>query len=125
MILDYLNTIIHLSLKLFIIVGILQVLKFEFLKFRILETLNFYPCTIDAMNCAVIKSISIKRVDCIFKLFHSISKVIVTIKHLSRLIVQYIGLVARKPDFVACKEERHRPACTSTQADQGLCYSLL
>ena len=24
--------------------GILQVLKFEFLKFRILEILNFHPC---------------------------------------------------------------------------------
>ena len=37
-----LNTINHLNLKLFIFVGILQVLKFDFLKFRILETLNFH-----------------------------------------------------------------------------------
>ena len=42
---DCLNTINHLNLKLFIFVGILQVLKFEFLfKFRILKILNFHPC---------------------------------------------------------------------------------
>ena len=41
---DYLNTINHSNFKLFIFVGILQVLKFEFLKFRILESLNFHPC---------------------------------------------------------------------------------
>ena len=35
----------HLNLKLFIFVGILLVLKFEFLKFRIWEMLNFHPCT--------------------------------------------------------------------------------
>ena len=38
---DYLNAINHLKFKLFIFVGILQVLKFEFLKFRI----YFQPCT--------------------------------------------------------------------------------
>ena len=31
-------------MKLSIFVGILQVLSFEFLKFRILEILNFLPC---------------------------------------------------------------------------------
>ena len=31
-------------MKLLIFVGILQVQKFEFLKFRILEILNFHPC---------------------------------------------------------------------------------
>ena len=42
---QFLNTINHLSLKLVIIVGILQVLKnLKFLKFRILEILNFHPC---------------------------------------------------------------------------------
>ena len=41
---DYLNTINHLNMKLFIFIGILQVLKFDFLKFRILEILNFHPC---------------------------------------------------------------------------------
>ena len=41
---DDLNTINHLNMKLFIFVGILQILKFEFLKFRILEFLNFHPC---------------------------------------------------------------------------------
>ena len=39
--LDYLNTINHLNSEIFIIVGILQVLKIEFLKFRVL---NFHPC---------------------------------------------------------------------------------
>ena len=37
---DYLNTNNHFNFKLSIFVGILQVLKFEFLKFRILEILN-------------------------------------------------------------------------------------
>ena len=45
--LDYLKTINHLNLKLCILIGILQVLKFEFLKFRILEILNFHPCICD------------------------------------------------------------------------------
>ena len=43
----YLKTIEHLSLKLLIFVGIhtiLQVLRFDFKKFRILEILNFHPC---------------------------------------------------------------------------------
>ena len=31
-------------MKLLIFLGILQVQKFEFLKFRILEILNFHPC---------------------------------------------------------------------------------
>ena len=39
-----LNTINHLNMKLFIFIGILQVIKFEFLKFRISEILNFHPC---------------------------------------------------------------------------------
>ena len=34
----------HLSLKSSVSVGMLQVLKFVFLKFRILEILNSYPC---------------------------------------------------------------------------------
>ena len=41
---DYPNTIIHSNLKLFIIIGILQVLKFVLLKFRFLEILIFHPC---------------------------------------------------------------------------------
>ena len=41
---DYLNTIYHFNLELFMFVGFLQVLKFEFLKFRILEISNFHPC---------------------------------------------------------------------------------
>ena len=40
----YLKTIDHLNLKLLIFVGILQVLRFNFKKFRILENLNFHPC---------------------------------------------------------------------------------
>ena len=34
-------------MKLFIFVGIIQVLKFEFPKFRILEILNFHSCSYD------------------------------------------------------------------------------
>ena len=34
----------HLILKLFIFEGILQVLKFEFLRFKILNILNFESC---------------------------------------------------------------------------------
>ena len=33
-----------LNLKLLIFIGILQVLRFDFQKFRILEILNFHPC---------------------------------------------------------------------------------
>ena len=40
----YLKTIAHLNLKLLIFIGILQVLRFNFQKFRILEILNFHPC---------------------------------------------------------------------------------
>ena len=32
-----------------------------------------------------------------------------------------ISLIARKPDFVVCKKERRRPACTSAQSDPRLC----
>ena len=38
----YLKTIDHLNMKLLIFVGILQVLIFDFKKFRILEILNFH-----------------------------------------------------------------------------------
>ena len=31
-------------------------------------------------------------------------------------------LDARKPNFVACEQERHRLACTSAQSDQHLYY---
>ena len=41
---DYISTINHFNFKLSIFVAILQVLKFEFQKFRILEILNFHPC---------------------------------------------------------------------------------
>ena len=37
-------TIDHLNLKLLILIAILQVLRFGFKKFRILEVLNFHPC---------------------------------------------------------------------------------
>ena len=33
--------------------------------------------------------------------------------------------VERKPDVAACERQRHRPACTSAQSDQSLCYSLI
>ena len=35
-----------------------------------------------------------------------------------------MGLIARKPDFVACEQQRRRPACASAQSDQRLCFSL-
>ena len=43
---DYLKTVNHLNMKLLVYLfeGIMQVIKFEFLKFRILEILNFHPC---------------------------------------------------------------------------------
>ena len=34
-------------MKLLIFIGIRQVIKFEFLKFRILEIVNFHPCCCD------------------------------------------------------------------------------
>ena len=34
----------RLNLKLFIFIGILQVLRYGFQKFRALEILNFHPC---------------------------------------------------------------------------------
>ena len=43
LILSYLKTIDHLNMKLLIFIGILQVLRFDFQKFRILEILNFHP----------------------------------------------------------------------------------
>ena len=39
----YLNTIDHSNLKMWIFMGILQVLRYDFQKFRILEILNFHP----------------------------------------------------------------------------------
>ena len=44
LILLYLKTIDHLNFKLLIFIGILQVLRFDFQKFRILEILNFLTC---------------------------------------------------------------------------------
>ena len=40
----YLKTIDHLNLKLLIFIGIGQVLRFDFQKFRILEISNFHAC---------------------------------------------------------------------------------
>ena len=36
----------------------------------------------------------------------------------------HTGLDARSPDFVAYEQQTGRPACTSAQSDQRLCYSL-
>ena len=36
----------------------------------------------------------------------------------------HMDLGTRKPDFVASKSLRQRPACASAQSDQCLCYSL-
>ena len=35
-----------------------------------------------------------------------------------------VGILGRKPDFVACEKQRHRPACASARFEQHLCYSL-
>ena len=41
-------------------------------------------------------------------------------------IYRYIlGLKAIKADFVACKQQRRRPACAFVQSDQRLCYLLI
>ena len=36
----------------------------------------------------------------------------------------HMGLNMRNRDFVACEQQRRRPACASAQTDQPLCYSL-
>ena len=38
---------------------------------------------------------------------------------------EYIWSRERKFDFVACEQQRRRPACASTQFDQRLCSSLI
>ena len=43
---DYLNTVNYSNFRLFIFVGMLQVLKFEFLQFSIFEILNFHPSNV-------------------------------------------------------------------------------
>ena len=40
----YLKTLDHLKFEIVDIFGIVQVLRFDFQKFRILEILNFHPC---------------------------------------------------------------------------------
>ena len=35
----------------------------------------------------------------------------------------YMGVDERNPDFVACKQQKRRPACASAKSDQRLCYS--
>ena len=54
----YLKAIDHLNLKLLIFVGILQVLRFDFKKFRILEILNFHSCgIITKISCTGLNNI--------------------------------------------------------------------
>ena len=36
-----------------------------------------------------------------------------------------MGLDARKIIFVVCKQQKRRPAWTSVQSDQGICYWLI
>ena len=36
----------------------------------------------------------------------------------------HMGLDARNQDFVACEQQRRRPACASAQSGQRLCYAL-
>ena len=49
------DTISHLNLKYYYIEGILQDLKFEFLKFRVLAILNFYLCNQGVYSKSVIQ----------------------------------------------------------------------
>ena len=35
----------------------------------------------------------------------------------------HMGHVARKPNCVACEEQRRRPDCAPAQSEQRLCYS--
>ena len=44
------------------------------------------------------------------------------VKHFSK--EKNMGLNVRKPDVVACQQQRRRPACAFTKSDQCLCYSL-
>ena len=58
-------------------------------------------------------------------------------KHQKNLFINYVKIVnisllhsealikrppRKKPDFVACKQQRPRPACASVQSDQLFCY---
>ena len=38
--------------------------------------------------------------------------------------IGHLGLVPRKPDSVACQQQRCRPACTDAQSGLHLCYWL-
>ena len=39
-------------------------------------------------------------------------------------VYYYMGLYLRKPDFIACEQQRRRPACSSAQSEQHLCHSI-
>ena len=41
------------------------------------------------------------------------------------LTVAYMGCDMRKPDVYACRQQRHRPACSSAQSDQCLYLRFL
>ena len=36
----------------------------------------------------------------------------------------YIGLIARNPDFLACKQQRHIPGCVCAQSEIRLLESM-
>ena len=40
------------------------------------------------------------------------------------LVVNCLGVNARKPIFMVYKQQRLKPACASVQTDLSLCYSL-
>ena len=40
------------------------------------------------------------------------------------LLTLFCQIIIKSLDFVACKKQRHRPACATAQSDQRLCYSL-
>ena len=59
----YLKTIDHLILKLFVFIGILQVLRFDFQMFSILEFLTFTHVLLKFEN------VSVDRINCMHSLF--------------------------------------------------------
>ena len=95
----YLKTIDHLNLKLLIFIGILQVLRFDFQKFRIFKILNFHPCDLSYCinHCPFMAN---PTGTFLFRLW--------IYSHQS----YHTGPISRSSGFVACKQQSCIPACT-------------
>ena len=63
-----------------------------------------------------------KATACYDLLTREISKEVFWASH--EIVIQHLGLDVRKPDFLACEQQRRILACVSAQSDQRLCYSL-